>query len=1717
MNGNRLLAIWLNRVLLEHFKKQKTENTDKLFLKISGLTDTDVNAFLLKLKEEKSVFENYYSPIIRTIEKVEGFEEFSYQEYETSTWLRNNTKQNQALVLIINKITPEAQSLENIFTIDEAYLLSDSGLKSLYNVLSENGYVAPDEVKHVQEFIEMYTHISEPQLRSIINFLVELLNDQNPSVIDKIQRKLPYLSLFVDSKLKIDIQDLPRLRRNYQLANLYIKESEQENIQNNLYSFLEEEEKNNYQNEIWETKTVEELSNDVIEFITQSSDSLLFYDFDFINMVVGFKVKAPTLIEQIKDVYENQKQDFDEEQQKEFDKGIDEVANGEDPDAIQEFIDNFEEELNTKSGLVKRLERVVDKLRNPSEYDDISQAIMREIYNFIEENKDNTEIISSKFSLEILTQKASENVVELLKFYLKNIQNVIQRLNFTDDTLPSIDDSTKESEVVFELKHLINDKLVGTKKFKVTGLHQLEAFTFLEKVKEDEIPYIKNYAENEIEQINLLTFIRKKVRHYLISNESEIQEHLNEIEEYLKFYITILKGAATEGVFSIDIKSLENELTDLLKNIYSSSLVSQHIYQNINLIGAIDYFDNNKGETGIPTSRKLTVINPVRLIAYIQRWEELANKIDEWISFASRGLLNVEKPEEYLEYVHDRTSYLAPRYFSSYGDPSFLIENYESFGEGTFVLNTKHASNLDYLANELSSELLKTAKSYFEVYPFAKDGLDICMLYCQSSEVIKKCVESLFLKTELKKLRLLVHSENAALLYHQLNKWLEQKEEFTKAAMNSKFPKLELNIISGRSPNDIFSQINKYMNDADLVVLADYFGQGNQISYRLERVKPMHSNSWFETIYKEPLKNDEAVKRISFVSEHLPNLLQYFYQMQYIVQTNAMPSRDELNVLKNVISISNINQSSLIDMMHKKFNWTMILDRYLDKTLLTKTSVEANIIQYKPKAGKTNKFKLIVSSSKYIRKLSDATSDYAYYDRLHRKLVSILKNENISKEVVVDAVNSVKDISGALVLKVIGRGKYAHEMLAAYLSTKNRLEPTANKLQIWSVCDELPWFANNKRRPDLVITTLENIEGKINIHFELVELKFVNHNIFDKERFDALKQIKVGLNLYKGLFTFNKEQLDSDYWRNELIRYLVERNSYSPEHAILIKEFQHANLDEISVTISGSVDVYCYTSNLTDYSFKNLGEGKYVDQLDSNIKNYIFSRTFILNELDANEEQQPSYEELINFDDEQEAIMNSLGYCSGEMEEEKFGKDRDTTMEDKVASFEEKVADEVSYQNQIDIEEYKKSADKDFWPNGGKKGENDKLTSPDNENEKRLYLIEDKKDRESKGINDIANTYPEVRALAGMEILYDDSENDSEQLKEQYIRKLKNNFNQNGIHIKVKDSIIGSSVIRLDIELPADLPVNKVLTRSKDIQYWLDLSSEPHIFIKKGLKIDIIREEPETIYFENFMALVRKQLSNVLTETNLVAPLGLDPLNNVIYMDFSNSMSPHLLTGGTTGSGKSVTLNSIILGIMCLYNPEQVQFLFIDPKKVEFTIYEGKKHTSKVITELHEAVDVLHFYVNEMEERYTKFAQEGVTNLDEYITELGENLPRVVIVFDEFADFMTQDPDMKKQVENLIMRLGQKARAAGIHLIICTQNPKADIINTNIRNNLGARLALRASDANASSVILDEAGAEKLAGKGDFLAKLYGNIERGKSPYLTPKVRRALLKYFNKE
>ena len=216
--------------------------------------------------------------------------------------------------------------------------------------------------------------------------------------------------------------------------------------------------------------------------------------------------------------------------------------------------------------------------------------------------------------------------------------------------------------------------------------------------------------------------------------------------------------------------------------------------------------------------------------------------------------------------------------------------------------------------------------------------------------------------------------------------------------------------------------------------------------------------------------------------------------------------------------------------------------------------------------------------------------------------------------------------------------------------------------------------------------------------------------------------------------------------------------------------------------------------------------------------------------------------------------------------------------------------------------------------------------------------------------------------------------------------------------------------------------------------------------------------------------------------------LGTDVTGEAIYLDITKM--PHGLIGGTTRSGKSVCINSIITSILYRAHPDDVKLILIDPKKVEFTKYNNIPHlATPIITEPKIAISAMKWLVDEMEARYDFFASLGLTDYDDYMRHQRnsvdmKHIPYIVLIIDEFADLMLVGG---KEIEEIVSRLTAKARAAGIHLIIATQRPSVDVISGTIKSNLPTRISFKVKTALDSNIILDHAGAEKLLGNGDML------------------------------
>lgn len=302
----------------------------------------------------------------------------------------------------------------------------------------------------------------------------------------------------------------------------------------------------------------------------------------------------------------------------------------------------------------------------------------------------------------------------------------------------------------------------------------------------------------------------------------------------------------------------------------------------------------------------------------------------------------------------------------------------------------------------------------------------------------------------------------------------------------------------------------------------------------------------------------------------------------------------------------------------------------------------------------------------------------------------------------------------------------------------------------------------------------------------------------------------------------------------------------------------------------------------------------------------------------------------------------------------------------------------------------------------------------------------------------------------------------------------------------------GPSVTRYELQPAAGVKVSKITSLADDIALNLAANGvriEAPIPGKAAVGIELANKVRETVCIRELIDSDEFRGAN----SKLSFPVGRDIEGKIIVGDISKM--PHILIAGTTGSGKSVFTNSIIMSILYNASPDEVKLILVDPKQVEFPVYNGIPHLLiPVVTEAKKAAGALGWAVTEMLKRYKLFADNGVRDLKDYNKMAKDSdvltpIPQIVIVVDELADLMMAAP---KEVEDSICRLAQLARAAGMHLIIATQSPRVDIVTGLIKANIPSRVALKVSNQMDSRVILDEGGAEKLLGNGDLLYKPVG-------------------------
>ncbi|MFP9128872.1 FtsK/SpoIIIE domain-containing protein [Niallia sp. BSM11] len=1735
INKHSLLGYWIAEYIKSYLLENKNKNAEKVLLKINNISDEYGSAILNAIIDSKQELASSYVPVLKTVAAINGFESYACQSHETSVWLRNFIRSGEALILLMNKKTPEAQSLKDIVSIDESQLLSEQGFTALSNMLIKNDFLLVSEVNELVSFLNIYQTVTDSQLTLMLNFLEKVIHqDKFLLMSERIGYSLDQLRMFKDDSMRTDNKAILRksIQKNYLLSHLRKSNAHYLDPEKMLASvdlFIQNEQESGYPNEVWglfegmEAELLEKAS----EFVFQQNKDFLVVPYSSAEKIFNFKL--PTGIknrlinvrdhmlsnysEKIAEATTKEEADKleKEKQQKEheFDVGIEAVLDKKDLEAVRNFREEFVQHIE-REGIMKSIINIENKLENPSEYVGLIEGLFAEMLVMLEKVEE--EDFNGELSFQI-TKTSKETVppvyFDFLNYHLQAIsflsENIIIELISEEDS-----SVTQLPELLsFDIILMRNEEKLDSTNFKIeSAVFEMENnsfFDFYEDIINDgELGYVVVDSSQKYTKL-----FKQELEEIKATSELSDRKLIPHIEAFLTFYknyINLLQLSIKQGWTRTLLEKISILVEDYLKYTYSDVQAVRKVHGLINKMGVIEYTEStNLTNVKKTTKQIVSIFNPIRFIAYgykLVHFGKLIKKLSD-TSLELNPTRTIEDIQQYKGFELNKLSQLAPAYLSTGEQNVFFFEQEEAYGQGIYVVEETKESDSNQATN-FANEMGKIAQDYVRIYPYAVDSLDILFLYVTNLDYVKKAIETLLRKGDIKKLNVTIHSPSkAAVLYDELNQWLSAKEEYTTPLpLLGGLPKLEVNVMPHHSEGNLEKTLSKSMVDFDIAIFVDYFGQKHNLNVPKNfHPRPLNTclledSAWKfvnETGYRS---SEEGTRLINYISDSQPLVFQRFYDLQYVLQSGITVNESNLTqVLRGHIQITQTEKNALYNLVHEKFNWVVTYDKYMDPMLVSQVTNKANIIRYHIDRKGKEEVKVLVSSSESIKKFMDHTENYYYHERLSNRLKDLLSIKALDGGVVRDMIHQVKQLSGGSVLRSLGPGKFIHELLSVYLTVQRESEVKDNEVVLWCMCDELDWFRRNQKRPDLLKISIQynNEEKKYGISFKLVELKLVHYNSYEAEVTDAAKQLFSGEKVLKTFFDFDTKAVDKEMRLGSIIKLLVDTRSYNNKEIAILENLKNDSNTKVKFKFEKEINAYIYSQDVQFESKEKIEVGHYEDVLEfDDVVTKTFTRSYILEALKAENQGQE--------EDNHQLVEEAISF-------EDFLTERDIIIVNHNEELDQKTINkDVQIDEEYDIDTTEIS-----------------VTNSDNESELELEIVkQEESPLEISPLNKDTDDFPEKEALKNVKTIENDIEKTKadEELGRQFGQILRTKLNLNNIKLTIDRTLVGANVIRVIGNIPPNQSISSVEKKAKDMALWLKIDSAPNVFSdKNGINIDINRPESETVYFDKFMHLVREQVSEQKLSDGFIVPVGLDPLNNVMTVDF-NGTEPHMLVAGSTGSGKSVSLNSIVFALMCLYDPSELQYVFIDPKQVEFTPFQGTRHTRQVITNIEDAVNYLNNLVDEMESRYTLFSKHYIRNLKEYNEMIErqssneEKLPRIVVVFDEFADFMLQEKELAKKIETTIARIGQKGRAAGLHMIVCTQSPKAEVINTTIKNNLLARLALKVTDGVASNVVLDTSGAENLAGKGDFLLKANSEPSRGKSPYLHHEAFVALMNYF---
>lgn len=1031
--------------------------------------------------------------------------------------------------------------------------------------------------------------------------------------------------------------------------------------------------------------------------------------------------------------------------------------------------------------------------------------------------------------------------------------------------------------------------------------------------------------------------------------------------------------------------------------------------------------------------------HPLRLISYFVKLKHTFDFIDSYITSTETPLI-----KEDLFFNDLEQSFTTPYYpevfrlFDAEGNERSILHISEAHDDYTILEPVE--SFLDSGQNtdpsSQSTILSKVIENYLELNHHKQSSLKVLLHAVNNYDFPVKFMKklmSLDFTSQENNFEIYLNDIDAshirkmyrAFLVNQSNQDAEEALEYNEVSFLSN---IRLNAF-----DQSFKQLDTVNDQLNIAFLNDFVSSKAKIEFRkqlLEEPYPLfdfHPTMWSKRKY---MTQQESSVGKYLVSPAKSELTSAFYNLLYLtMSTHRDDYTDKVPTLK--VDRQHKSLHSDLEAIHKRTDWVVNLDALLDKKILEEFG--ANVIKYR-KARHINR-NLVISSK---------ANTILLENHLVKKFKDFQVREDIVKTAVESIIKSANELSGDVLLKAIGKGRFANEMLGLVL-TKTLLEGCSSNQNILILIDDYAdWFLssisseekllvaqNNVLADILAITPVFKGEKLTTIYIDVVESKFCNENNHAQMAKKSLQQTKDSYALFSKVFEENS-YVDKEYWLAKISDLIVENHHKSFVGNLTSEDIRNAIRRDKSIKfIVRGISVVCVYDHEENWQHETGIE---------NVTQYIIGSKSIVKMI----------EELPQFD----PMLPDL----------------------KLPTYELQIQ-QLSYKENSYVEPVKEETIEASTP------PSETSSTPTNTPIDRVIVAAESED--------------DARNLAEEKAKKEAAEQAEGETVSAAVKQV---VMHHGYRAKILRFLFTPNAIRVSLEPELGWNENIFYKMSNDFLA---------VKMLKLLRVEVVpgsydlvfsRKERQVISYED--CLKNRELSDGPGNTKIL--IGRNEENNEVVYYNLDSEDPHALIGGMTKSGKSVLLNIFIVDLIRTNTSDELRLILVDPKQVEFTRYRGIPYLDEdgIITKKELAIKKLHSIVNEMERRYSLFAETGVNEINKYNRKVDKKIPRIVLIFDEFADWMLDDT-FKKEASSAVQSLSGKARAAGIHLIVSTQRPDNSVVVPILRANLGAKFALRVDSEKNSVIILDEPGAEKLLGYGHMIAKFAGQKQHIQTAFIS--------------